>query len=234
MSKSFHQGLADSVFQETIQSQPSGQDVTAMTMPTATISTASPEVRNRLGLNPGQRVIDVPGDGDQDAFLAAMTQKMKAFLRDAAVTASRPAHVDPNYWSTPLDISGSISVPNVVQLPFVYTTVVSYKVPAGSLARVQGYGLNVQDATYTYNGSLLWRIQVDGNSVANLNGFAQQRGSLVLPRQTYFLVKQDQTITFQVRRDALWTGAQVVECGLFGWIWQPRNAYDNARNARVF
>lgn len=243
MRSNYHQGLADSVFQETIQAQPSSPDTSAMTMPAAAISTAPPEVRARIapGYTQSQHEQQAPqGDAaldpflDQDQFLNAMVQKMKAFLRDAAVTASRPAHVDPNYWSTPIDISGSITVPAAVMAPATWTQIVSYKVPTGSLARIQGYGVNVQDVTYTYNGSLIWRILVNGNPVGAINGFAQQRGSLVLPRQTFIVAQQDQTISFQVRRDTLGSGAQVVEAGLFGWIWQPRNAYDNARNTRVF
>ncbi len=232
--KNPHQGLADSVFNETIQPQASAPDSGNTVIPSAAGTTAPPSARARIAQWGGVESIPVPADTTQEQFLDSMVQKMKAFFRDAAVTASRPAHVDPNYWSSPLDLSDSVLVPAAVMAPAVWTTVTSYTVPSGSLARVQGYGVNVQDPAYTYDGSLIWRIQVNGNNVPNLADFAQQRGSLVLPRQTYFVVKEDQTISFQVRRDTLGTGDQVVEVGLFGWLWQPRNDYDNARNARVF
>jgi hypothetical protein len=229
-----HQGLADSVFNETFQGQASAPDTGNAVIPMAAGTTAPPSARERIAQWGGDQSMPVPQDTTKDAFLAAMVQKMKSFFRDAAVTASRPAHVDPNYWSTPLDISSSISVPAALMAPGLWTTITSFKVPNGSLARVQGYGVNVQDAAYTYNGSLIWRIQVDGNNVPNLFDFAQQRGSLVLPRQTFFVVPENKVISFQVRRNIVAGGAQTVEAGLFGWLWQPRNTYDNARNARVF
>ncbi len=229
-----HQGLADSVFNETFQGQASAPDTGNAVIPTAAGTTAPPIARERIAQWGGVESMPVPSGMTSEAFLAAMVQKMKAFLRDAAVTASRPAHVDPNYWSTPLDISNSVSVPAAVMAPAVWTTITSFQVPSGSLARIQGYGVNVQDPTYTYDGSLIWRIQVDGNNVPSLFDFAQQRGSLVLPRQSFFVVKENKLITFQVRRNVAAVGAQTVEAGLFGWLWQPRNDYDNARNARVF
>lgn len=232
-----YQGLADSVFNETFQGQSSAPDSGNAVIPMAAGTTAPPAARGRVADSmgiPGTQSMTLPDGVSQEKFLASMIQNMRAFLRDAAVTASRPAHVDPNYWSTPLDLSAAVSVPAAVMVPTVWTTVTQYKVPTGSVARVTGYGVNVRDVTYTYNGSLIWRMQVDGNNVPNVANFAQQRGSLVQQRETFFVVTQDKLITLQVRRDTIGTGTQTVEAGFTGWLWQPRNNYDNARNARVF
>lgn len=232
-----YQGLADSAFNEVFHAQASAPDSGSSSVPVAAGTTAPPVARERaatyLGM-PGGQSMPLPTGVSQEQFLAAMIQSMRAFLRDAAVTASRPAHVDPNYWSTPLDTSASVSVPAAVMPPANWTTIAQYKVPPGSLARITGYGVNVRDATYTYNGSLIWRMQVNGNNVPNIADFAQQRGSLVQQRETFVVVTEDKLITLQVRRNTLGTGTQVVEAGFTGWLWQPRNNYDNARNARVF
>jgi hypothetical protein len=171
--------------------------------------------------------------GDRDEFLDRLTSRLRSFLTEASITASRPAHVDPNYWSQPVDLSGSISVAAGAFGPGIWSTIVTYTVPSGNWARISGYGVNVQDPTYTYDGSLVWRIVVNGQPVQSIESFSQQRGSLAQPRQSYIIVKQDQFVALQVRRAVAAAGSQTVEGCLVGWRWQPRNAFDNAQNTRT-
>lgn len=166
-----------------------------------------------------------------------LIQRMAGMLRDTAFSAAQPTHNKPHYWSTPLDLSARVlAIPVAAFAPGVWTTAISYTVPPGQRVRVTDYGVNVLDATYSYNGSLLFRIQVNGiNKYPNLADWSIQRGSIVLPRSTVINLVEDDVLTFQVRRQILWAGApQDVDFCFVGYTWQPRHSFDGSRASIVY
>lgn len=156
----------------------------------------------------------------EDRLVGALLQ----VIRRTNVTASPPAHIKPIIWSEPIDQSGQTTLAAAVS---AYQTVCTYTVPDGRNARISAYGVNVQDAAYTYNGSILWRFTVNGNALGNgMSDWAQQRGSVVNQRPTFIRLKERDTIRFQVRRAVLAGAPQVVEMSFTGWDWLLRNSYE--------
>lgn len=149
----------------------------------------------------------------------ALVQRLATLLRNTNITASLPAHSVPMLWSDPIDFSARRSVPAAVEAD--YTNVISYRVPPGRWARISGYGVDV-DGSYTYDGSLVWRIQVNGYNVPSLADWAQHRGSIIQPRETFFLVPEGQLVTFAVKRAVAAGGASNVDMALVGWTWRLR------------
>ena len=145
-------------------------------------------------------------------------------LRLANITVSPPAHVHPIFWSNPIDQSARVSVPAAAG---AYVTAVSFRVPEGRYARIDGYGVNVDDAAYVYNGSILWRFRVNGMQLGDgMSDWGEQRGSLMNQRKTYILLKEDDFFEFQVQRAVAAVGAQDVEMGFTGWMWRLRMNYE--------
>lgn len=176
----------------------------------------------------------VEEEGPQAPFWGKLRRELDAWIKTASISVVPPAHQAPPYWSQPVDLSATVTMAGPAQAPQVWTTAISYTAPRGWFARISGYGVNVRDATYTWNGSLLWRIIVNGNPVPNLINWGQQRGSIVSPRETFFLVRPEQTVLFQVRRDALWAGgSQIVEHCLVGYQYSPREEVDGSRSSVV-
>lgn len=146
------------------------------------------------------------------------------WIRRANVTVSPPAHIEPIIWSQAIDLTARVSVPAAVG---DYVTAVEYQVPEGRYARIDTYGVQVDDAAYTYNGSILWRFRVNGINVPNgLSDWGEQRGSLPSPRKTFIVLKQEDLIQFQVRRAVAAAGPQDVEMGITGWTWRLRMNYE--------
>lgn len=146
------------------------------------------------------------------------------WIRRANVTVSPPAHIEPIVWSHPIDLTARVSVPAAVG---AYTTAISYRVPDGRYARIDTYGVLVNDAAYTYNGSILWRLRVNGTAITDgLNEWGEQRGSLVHPRKTFIVLKEDDLLTFEVRRAVAAGAAQDVDMSITGWDWRLRMNYE--------
>ena len=172
-----------------------------------------------------------------DPVFKEVVDELGTLLRDTAFTAAPPANVKPHFYSGAIDQSVTVSMPAAVQLPGVWTNGLTYTVPGGSYARISGYGVNVQDATYTYNGSLLWRILVNGRSYpsSDLSNWGLQRGSIVIPRKTVINAVEGDIITMDVRRDVLGTnGTQNVDMTFIGWTYKPRRLLDRSRGAIVY
>jgi hypothetical protein len=148
----------------------------------------------------------------------ALVQRLATLLRNTNITASLPAHSEPGLWSDPIDLSASYSLPAAVG---AYTTVLSFAVPSGRWARIDAYGFDVGGG-FTYDGSILWRLQVNGVNVPGLQPWGEHRGSLVQPRKTFFLVPQSQTVTFQVKRAVAAGSPSTVTMALLGWMWRLR------------
>lgn len=157
---------------------------------------------------------------DEDKLVGALMN----MIRRTNITVSLPAHQAPIIWSDAIDQSGRTTLAAAVG---AYATVCQYTVPFGSYAVIRKYGVNVQDAAYTYNGSILWRFRVDGRQLDNgMSDWAQQRGSITNPRDTFILLKENQRIEFQVRRAVAAGAPQDVEMTFTGWTWLLRNTYE--------
>lgn len=182
----------------------------------------------------GQRGLGEVDDQEQDPFFRKLIKELDQFLATASITTMLPAHNAQPYWSLPIDLSTSVTMAAAVQGADVWTTALTYTAPPGWYGRITGYGVNVRDATYTWNSSLIWRILVNGNPVASLANWGQQRGTIYQPRETFILVRPDQRLDFQVRRDVTWGGsAQVVEHALVGYSYSPRTQVDGSRSSLV-
>jgi hypothetical protein len=173
-------------------------------------------------------------DQERDPFFRALTKELDQWLATATITTTLPAHNAQPYWSLPIDVSSSVTMAAAVQAPNVWTTALTYTAPTGWFGRISGYGVNVRDATYTWNSSLIWRILVNGQPVPSLANWGQQRGTIYQPRETYILVRPEQRLDFQVRRDVTWGGAaQIVEHALVGYSYSPRTQVDGSRSSMV-
>lgn len=145
-------------------------------------------------------------------------------LKQAQITASQPAHIKPTVWSQPIDLSTRVTVPAAVG---PYVTAITYVAPPGRAARIASYGVQVLDPAYTYDGSILWRISIDGRPVGDgLSDWGIQRGTIFQPRETFFVLNQEHMIEFQVRRAVAAPGPQDVDMALQGWSWLLRNTFE--------
>jgi hypothetical protein len=168
------------------------------------------------------------------ARAALLLQQFAALIQNTNITTSQPAHNEPNLWSTPVDLSGQIVVPAVVG---PYQTVIEYRAQPGRWVRINGYGVDVVDPAYTYNGSLQWRITKNGLYVETLGDWGEHRGSVITPRETFVLLNGDDgqsgmggdRITFEVRRAVAAVAADTVHMALTGYTWRPRNNYEGTR-----
>jgi hypothetical protein len=214
---------------------------------------AQPALENRPGLNERGNFRQIaegaagrmspPPENREAALLtpqdharaALLLQQLAALIQNTNITVSQPAHNEPNLWSTPVDLSGSVVVPAVVG---DYTTVLSYQAQPGRWARINGYGVDViSPANYTYDGSLLWRIRKNGIVVQTLGDWGEHRGSVIRPRETFILLNGDNgqsneggdRVTFEVRRAVAAGQPATVHMALTGYTWRPRNNYEGTR-----
>jgi hypothetical protein len=171
----------------------------------------------------------MPGVSPVEAARAdLLVNKLAGLFQNANITAALPAYNEPTWWSQPLDMSGSVSL---AAAQSTYQTVLTYTCPVGLRFRINGYGVNVQDPAYTYNGSILWRIRKNGVDVPFLADWGQQRGSIVQPRETFIILEPQDIIQFQVRRAVAALASQTVEMTLTGYSWKPRKDYEGYRSA---
>lgn len=157
----------------------------------------------------------------------ALARVLSQLVQNTNITAGLPAHVQPPLWSDPVDLSARVTVPAAVGQ---YQNVISYKVPPGRWARISAYGVNVLDPAYTYDGSLLWRITVNGNPVPTLGDWGIQRGSIVQPRSTVITLREDWILGFDVRRAVVAAGTTAVDMCIIGWAWRYRFNYEGTKN----
>jgi hypothetical protein len=169
------------------------------------------------------------------ARAALLLQQFSALIQNTNITASQPAHNEPNLWSTPVDLSGQVVVPQAVG---GYQTVLTYRAQPGRWVRINGYGVDVvSPANYAYDGSLLWVIRRNGIPVETLGDWGEHRGSIIRPRETFILLNGDNgqsgeggdVITFAVRRAVVALAPSTVHMALTGFTWRPRNNYDGTR-----
>jgi len=155
--------------------------------------------------------------------------------RRLVITAAPPAHVRPTVWSNPIDLSATVSVPGAVAA--TYTDVLTFQVPSGYGARIEQYGVDVKDAAYSYDGSLLWAFKKNGTFLdQGMSNWGEQRGSTQYPRKTAIMLdcvgnNPGDILTFCVRRAVLAGAPQNVVMNFRGWAWRKRNAYEGTQGS---
>lgn len=206
-----------------------------------------PAVQSRPGIDQrsgfrtiaqGGASIPVPGPdpllSDQDRARAALLlQQLSALIQNTNITVSQPAHNAPNLWSTPVDLSGQVTVPANVT---VYLPVITFRAPPGRWVRINGYGVDAS-GNYGYAGSLLWQISKNGQPVQTLDNWAEHRGTVIRPRDTFILLNGNNgssngggdIITFSVRRAVAAGAPNQVSMALVGYTWRPRNDYEGTK-----
>lgn len=185
------------------------------------------------GRQPEPRQSDLLSPQDR-ARSALLLQQFAALIQNTNITASQPAHNQPNLWSTPVDLSAQVIVPAAVG---AYIVGIQYQAQPGRWVRINGYGVDTTDPTYTYDGSLMWLIRKNGQYVETLGDWGEHRGSVIRPRETFILLNGDNgqsnqggdRITFEVRRAVAAAGPTTVHMALTGYTWRPRNNYEGTR-----
>lgn len=163
----------------------------------------------------------------EQRMVSALFEKFIKWTRNTNFTASEPAHAQPMLWSDPIDLSANYVLPAAVG---PYASVLSFIVPSGRYARINGYGVQVGGG-FTYDGSILWRITVNGLAVPSLLDWGEQRGTIAIPRQTFIVVPQDQKISFDVRRAVAAGGTSDVTMALKGWTWRLRKNFEGTKSS---
>ncbi len=159
-----------------------------------------------------------------------LARELMNLCRRTNITAGMPAHIRPPVWNDPVDVSSTVTVPAAVN---DYQVAVSFRVPAGHGFRMEQYGVNVLDPAYTYDGSILWAIRVDGVfQDQGLTGWGEQRGTMIFPRKTTIVVwREEVNVDFMVKRAVAAVGEQDVQMGFRGWTWRKRNNYDGTQSS---
>lgn len=154
----------------------------------------------------------------QRAMVDAVVDRLAKIARNTNFTAALPAHSTPGYWSNNIDLSDQVSLPGAVS---PYQTVLSYIAPPSRYGRISAYGFDV-DGGYTYDGTIQWRMLLNGVPVQDLLDIVEHRGSMVQPAETFIIVPMAQQLFFQVRRTAAGGGTFNVNMKIKGWDWLLR------------
>ncbi len=162
----------------------------------------------------------------QQAIVDALFDKFIKWTRNTNFTASEPAHSQPMLWSEPIDLSDTIVLPAAASPD--YTPVIQYTVPSGRWARISSYAADVGGG-FTYDGSILWQITVNNLAVPSLNGWGEHRGTIAIPRETFIVVPENQTVSFNIRRAVAAVATSDIVMSLQGWTWRLRKDYEGTK-----
>jgi hypothetical protein len=168
-----------------------------------------------------------PGSGNppsllsptQRAMVDAVVDRLAKIARNTNFTAALPAHTTPGYWSNNIDKSAQVALAGAVT---PYQTVLSYTAPPSRYGRISAYGFDV-DNSYAYDGTIQWRMVLNGVPVQDLLDVVEHRGSMVQPAETFIIVPMGQILLFQVRRTLAAGGTFNVDMKIKGWDWLLRN-----------
>lgn len=150
-------------------------------------------------------------------------------VRQLSITAAQPAHVRPTVWSNAIDLTATVSVPAAVG---AYVDAVAFEVPEGYGCRIEQYGVDVKDPTYTYDGSILWGFKKNNQLLdQGMSNWGEQKGSIVFPRKTVIILNYGDLLTMCVRRAVAAAGAQNVAMGFRGWTWRLRNTLNGTQSS---
>jgi hypothetical protein len=147
-------------------------------------------------------------------------------IQNTQITAALPAHVQPPLWSDPIDLSRTFVLPAAAG---AYLPVLQYQAPPGRWARIAAYGVDVDDPLFTYDGSILWRIRVNGNDVQTLADWGEHRGSVIQPRVTEIFLREDWQVQFEVRRAVAAALPTTIVMAIVGWAWRYRHNYEGTK-----
>lgn len=182
---------------------------------------ASVMMRGVVPTPPGQIL-----SADEMPRARAFARVLAQLIQNTQITAALPAHVQPPLWSDPVDLSQTFVLPAAAGQ---YLPVLVYKAPPGRWARINAYGVDVQDPLFTYDGSILWRIRVNGNDVQTLANWGEHRGSIVQPRTTEIFLREDWQVQFEVKRAVVAALPTTIVMALTGWAWRYRHNYEGTK-----
>jgi hypothetical protein len=151
---------------------------------------------------------------------------LSQLIQNTQITAALPAHVQPPLWSDPIDLSARFTLPAAAG---VYLPVITFKSPPGRWARISGYGVDVDDPAFTYDGSILWRLRVNGNNVPYLADWGEHRGSVIQPRVTEVFLREDWQVQFEVKRAVAAAQPTDLVMAVIGWTWRLRHNYEGTK-----
>jgi hypothetical protein len=154
----------------------------------------------------------------QRAMVDAVVDRLAKIARNTNFTAALPAHTTPGYWSNNIDLSDQVALAGAVT---PYQTVLSYTAPPSRYGRISAYGFDV-DNSYAYDGTIQWRMVLNGVPVQDLLDVVEHRGSMVQPAETFIIVPMGQILLFQVRRTLAAGGTFNVNMKIKGWDWLLR------------
>jgi len=152
---------------------------------------------------------------------------LSQLIQNSQITTASPAHVAPPLWSDPIDLSATYTLQAAVT-PF-YQSVIKYTVPNGRWARIASYGVDVTDPLFTYDNSILWAIQVNGQNVQTLADWGQHRGSIIQPRSTFIVLRENWNVQFLVKRAVAAASPTPMNMAIAGWAWRLRHAYEGTK-----
>lgn len=158
-------------------------------------------------------------NAQQMAIVNAVVDRLAKIARNTNFTAALPAYTAPGYWSNNIDESGTVAMAAAVT---PYQTVLEYTAPPSRYGFVNAYGFDELGGAYTYDGTLQWRMVLNGVPVQSLLDFGEHRGSMVQPASTFIVVPMGQTLRFQIQRTLAAGGALDVAMKFKGWDWLLR------------
>lgn len=91
-----------------------------------------------------------------------------------------------------------------------FITIATTTIPQNERGLLLGYGIQVQDPTYDYGGSLLFRVIVQASPIDDGAPFAEQRGDIINPAPAQYWVAGGNVVAIQARRAIAYAFAQRV------------------------
>jgi hypothetical protein len=110
-----------------------------------------------------------------------------------------------------------VLIPGAVSTDFV--DLCTGTVPANETGFLVGYGIQVQDPSYDYGGSIVFRVLVASSPIDSGAPFAEQRGDLISPAPAHFPVQAGDIVVIQARRAIAYAYAQRVAAVAIVYSW---------------
>jgi hypothetical protein len=110
-----------------------------------------------------------------------------------------------------------VLIPGAVSDDFI--DLCSGTVPQNETGFLVGYGIQVQDPSYDYGGSLLFRVTVASSPIDNGAPFAEQRGDLITQAPAHYPVQASDLVRIQARRAIAYAYAQRVAAVAIIYSW---------------
>lgn len=100
-----------------------------------------------------------------------------------------------------------------------WVTVDTFEIPKTDCGYVVNYSNSVIDPSWDYNGSITFRIQINGSAIDECSGFSEQRGTIPQPAPCLAFMKPGDTLFLQTRRAIAGTSARdiVMSASIITW-----------------